>query len=216
MNSRLQLQDILTMSKSVLERYLDQCRVVNRLVENEDVHVPPTKEEVHSLLAHLGLHGLKPAIAGSVGILQHLGDIDVNGFRPTVDVDVWVSKDPGEPMEGWHQDPEAPGVPSWISPSGGYVDFLIGGHEFPSGEKAPSHVDVDTSFELPVVSLKHLLAMKLNSMREKDLADCIALVRKIGRVPSKLELGKMNNTQKENLDLVAHWFKLRPHGQWGQ
>jgi hypothetical protein len=194
--------------------YLQRCNCRNFLVEDGQAHVPPSHKEVHDLMRHLKANGIKAAIAGSVGILHHV-DLDASKFRPTHDLDIWVNQDPGNPPPGWRRDPESIGLVSWISPSGGYVDFMRAGDEFPGGTVVPRSIDVSAEFEHPVAGWKSLLAMKLNSMREKDLADSIALVRQLGRVPSPRELGKLTVTQRENLDLVGTWFKLRPHGAYG-
>jgi hypothetical protein len=90
------------------------------------------------------------------------------------------------------------------------VDFLVGDHEFPGGTKTPSRIDVVQKGEFPVGTDLALLKLKLNSMREKDLFDAIALVRRIGRVPSVKELGALNSTQRENLKMVQTWLAARP------
>lgn len=201
----------------VISTYLRQCRVRNTLIESEGVHVPPTPEEVDSLLGYLRDKGVNPAVVGGVGLLHHLGPENAKSFRPTVDIDLWVNKVP-KPPSGWRQDPEAVGVDSWISPSGGYVDFVTPSHEFEPGNKAPKKIEVDAGTRFPVGSWKSLMWLKLQSFREKDLADVIALVRKLGRVPAENEFGffgKMTQTQRENLDMVRQWFQLRPTGTYG-
>jgi hypothetical protein len=206
---------------AVVEDYLNQCRVRNPLVEKEiSTHVPPTPEETKKLIAYLRSKDLKPAIVGSVGILRHLGDIDVKkSFRPTVDLDIWVQSVPAPPP-GWTVDPESPGVVSWISPTGGYVDFLTPGHEFAGSDvRNPDKIEIDSDSAMtdyPVGSWKSLLFLKLNSVRDKDLADAMALCRRFGRVPEYRELGHLNQTQRENLDLVRTWYKLRPSGNYGE
>jgi len=202
----------------MLGQFLAQCRV-RSLTEDETVHVPPSKDEVRQLMVYLKSKGVKPAIIGSVGVLYHLGDVDTKKFRPTVDLDVWVNKNPPEPPEGWIRDPEAVGVVSWISPSGGYVDFLTSRHEFPGGMVAPSNIEMEPSTaasDYPVASWKSLMKLKLASYREKDLADLMSLVRKLGRVPSSKELGGLNSTQKDNLNLITTWHNLRPEGLYGE
>ena len=204
---------------ALVEAYLRQCRVRNTLVES-DTHVPPTPEETKMLMDYLSDLGLKPAIVGSVGILHHLGpDIDpANDFRPTVDLDVWVPRVP-PPPPGWSRDMESIGTHSWISPSGGYVDFIEAGHAFPDGYVNPSRIEYDQpslSGPYPVAAALTILKMKLSSLRAKDLSDSIALVRKMGRVPSAGELGKLTSTQKENMEMLQQWFKHRPHGKYGE
>lgn len=199
-----------------ISAYLHQCRVKS-MMEDEETHVPPTAAEVRELIGYLRTQGSKPAIVGGVGVLHHLGP--GADFRPTVDVDVWVQKLP-KLKPGWKQDPEAVGVSSWISPSGGYVDFLTPGHEINPDTKLPRTIDVDApDSDFPVGTWQSLAWLKLNSVREKDLADLIALVRKAGRVPTKADFkkfGAMNSTQKENLEMVQQWFKLRPTGGYGE
>lgn len=201
---------------SCVEEYLQQCRVKNPLVENASTSVPPTKQEVDFLMSYLGKQGLEPALAGSVGLLHHLGGASAKSFRPTFDLDVWVNRAPGSPPSGWRRDPESLGVVSWISPSGGIVDFMSPGHKFPGGEKLPHTVDIDRSFDYPVVGWKNLMLMKLNSVRDKDIADLMALVRKLGKVPSDSELGKLNPTQKDNLGLIRQWYGIAPSGGYGE
>jgi hypothetical protein len=75
---------------------------------------------------------------------------------------------------------------------------------------------VDTSYGYPVVKWLDLMRLKLNSMRSKDLTDLIALVRKLGKVPTRAELGPLNQTQRENLDMIDQWFKVRPMGGYGE
>lgn len=205
-------------SDTLVETYLAQCRVRNPLVEKETVtNVPPTKDETKSLIAYLRGKGLKPAIVGSVGLLKHLGT-SAGSFRPTVDLDIWVEKVPAPP-QGWSVDPESPGVTSWISPSGGYVDFMTPNHEFPGGTKNPKKLNIDpdsVNSDYPVGSWQDLMRLKLNSFREKDLFDIVALVRKLGRIPSPQELGPMNQTQNDNFDLVKAWVTAKPQAGYGE
>lgn len=197
-----------------VEVYLDQCQVRNTLVENQHVHVPPTPGETKALMAYLDDRNLEAAIVGSVGVLHYVKD--TGKFRPTVDLDVFVHTTTLqlrrlEPPAGWKVDLESPGVASWISPTGGYVDFMTAGHIFPGGSRTPDRVTVDkSSGKYPVAVAADLFKLKLNSMREKDLSDMITLARALGGVPD--DLGPLNQTQKENLDLARQWFKLRPTG----
>lgn len=207
---------------AIVEAYLRQCRVKNRLVESDETHVPPTPEETKELIHYLRGLGLQPAIVGSVGILRHLGnDIDPRrDFRPTFDLDVWINKPQvPAPPRGWRKDTASIGVVSWISPSGGYVDFMLPSHEFPSGAKNPAAIEYDEpslKTDYPIAHWKVLFKMKLNTMRDKDVADALALCRRLGHVPTVAELGKLNQTQRENLELITTWFKLRPKGKYGE
>jgi hypothetical protein len=202
-----------------IHRYLRQCRVRNTLVENDKVHVPPAPDEVQDLLKYLKTNGVSAAIVGSVGVLHYVKD-EAN-FRPTVDLDIFVHKTAEDfrkisPPQGWSIDKASPGVISWISPSGGYVDFMTSGHEFPGGSRTPSRIAVDpSSKDYPVATAVDLFKLKLNSMREKDVTDLIGLARAIGGIPSEQQLGRLNQTQRENLQLVQQWFKIRPTGKYG-
>jgi hypothetical protein len=197
--------------------YLAQCRVVS-LHESQETHVPPTAEETIRLIRYLREFGVRPLVIGSVGVLSYLNVDPKKGFRPTVDLDLWVDRLP-DPPEGWTHDPEAINVSSWISPSGGRVDFLLPNQFLSPGVSTPARLDAnaetaDTDF--PVASWISILKLKLNSVREKDLSDSIALVRSQKRVPTPKELGRLNSTQRENYDLVRQWFQLRPHGNYGE
>lgn len=215
-----------TKSKNVVDKagsqrttsaYLAQCRV-KALSESATVQVPPTSDEVSGLISWLKSKGLKPLIVGSVGVLSYLSVDPSFGFRPTVDVDIWLDKMPNELPSGWKIDRESVGVPSWVSQSGGHVDFLLPNQDLPSG-RTPARIEpnpdtLDTDF--PVASWQSLLKLKLNSYREKDLADSIALVRAVGRVPSAKELKGLNATQADNLRMVKLWLELRPSGKYGE
>ena len=168
-------------SQDPLARYLAQCRVRNSLAESADVHVPPTADEARQVISYLQKSGVDAAVIGSVGVLHHLrGTPEAETFRPTVDLDVFV-KAPFQrlqhlrPPPSWRVDRESPGVVSWISPTGGYVDFLAAGQTFPSGERVPSQVQVHpgsaASSDLPIASVRDLFKLKLNSMRAKGLHD---------------------------------------------
>lgn len=194
------------------DRYLDQCRVRNGLVESE-THVPPTADEARALMAYLNAKGLNAMVVGSVGVLHHLrGTPEEGAFRPTVDLDVFVRAPDTRlreigPPEGWTVDAESIGVVSWISPSGGYVDFLTSGHQFPSGERVPASLEQDPKFgkELPVAHAFELFKLKLSSMRAKDLTDLLSLAKARG-LPVLSKLGKLNDTQRENYGLIRQWL----------
>ena len=181
-----------------IETFLNQC-AVRALCEDESVHTPPTPDEVRALLAYLVSHRVNPTIVGSVAVFHHLS-ASTKEFRPTVDLDVFVDRKLPAPPEGWTTDPEALGLDSWISPSGGYVDFMTAGHRFPGGEKYPSKISraAGAPKEYPVADAETLLRMKLFSAREKDLSDSCALARHLG-IP---ELAGLNKTQRENYELV--------------
>src|SRR3954462_14926840 len=111
---------------SVVE-YLNQCGV-QALCEKSAAQTPPTANEVKLLISYLRGQGVNPVIVGSVRVFHHLR-ATTRDYRPTVDLDLFIDKPLPAPPEGWRKDPEA-GIDSWISPSGGYVDFLLRGHQF--------------------------------------------------------------------------------------
>lgn len=198
------------MGISPITRYLSQCQSRNLLAEGDQDHVPPTASETKDLLAYLDSLGIKAAVVGSVGILHYVkGD-----FRPTSDLDLHVKCTFEQfrkvaPLQGWSVDRESIGVISWISPGGGYVDFLCAGSRFADGGKVLSTVTVDkTSRDYPVASAADIFKLKLSSMRSKDLTDLISLARGIGHVPAEEELGHLNQTQRENLELIQQWYSL--------
>ena len=169
------------------------------------------------MISHLKQNGVDAAVIGSVGVLHHLqGTPEAETFRPTVDLDVFVKTSilrlqRLKPPTGWQVDRESVGVVSWISPSGGYVDFLAAGQTFPSGERVPSQIQVHAAVApdlLPFASVRDLFKLKLNSMRAKDLTDLLALAKSTGRPPTPAELGTLNATQRENLDLINQWLTL--------
>jgi hypothetical protein len=184
-----------------IEAFLNQCSV-KALCEDESVRTPPTPAEVRSLIAYLVSKGVNPVIVGSVAVFHHLTAASVKDFRPTVDLDVFVNRLPSPPA-GWRKDPEAVGLDSWISPSGGYVDFMVGGHEFGTGLKYPRRVSaaVGSPADYPVADAQELLKLKLNSMRDKDLQDAVQLARAL-KLPA---LTGLNATQRENYELVKLW-----------
>lgn len=199
------------------DRYLAQCRVKNNLAESADTHVPPTADEARGLIHYLQTKHVNAVIVGSVGVLHHLKDTpEENAFRPTVDLDLFVRVSDTilrkvGPPSGWRTDTQSIGVVSWISPTGGYVDFLTAGHVFPSGEKVPAHISADpTSDEtFPVAHALELFRLKLASMRAKDLTDLLTLAKARRDVPTPAELGHLNDMQRENLDLIRQWFELQ-------
>ena len=204
-----------------IDTYLNQCQVRNSLVESEGAtHVPPSAQETRELLTYLKGKGIAAVIVGSVGVLHYVKD--QSRYRPTVDLDLFVPLDDKKmraipPPKGWQVDRESVGVISWISPSGGYVDYITAG-KVVNDNPMPQSVQADpSSKDYPVAKAVELFRLKLGTMREKDLSDLMSLARAIGRVPTDAELGPLKTqTMKDNLDLVRQWFKLRPQGKYGE
>lgn len=162
---------------------------------------PPQFEETEWLIKYLQDEGLKPVIIGSSAVIAHLGipeDRIEQDFRTTKDLDVVVRGRIPEPPAGWRRDYDSPGVVSWISPSGGYVDFLKPGMEFPGGQRVPALSTAPESATLPVADLQSIFKMKLASFRETDISDLLMLARR-GGVPT---LSGLSRLQKENLEYL--------------
>ena len=191
--------------------FLTACRKPNRLASGS---VPPEAAEVKILLQYLTNTGNKPVIVGATALLRHLEMTDqqvAKEFRPTTDIDIFIHGQVPSPPPGWSVDPEAIGVISWVSPSGGLVDLLQPEHEFPSGPFLPKAVDADpVSVEsgFPVAALPDLVRMKLNSERPKDLTDLLTIAQQ-GTFPSKMEIGLLNSRQQENLSFVQQWLAAK-------
>lgn len=199
--------------KDFIKIYLADFLKESRDKLKGDMHVPPTDKEVEELVVYLQEKGADPAIVGSAAVIKHLKHKDPNfkddSFHLTKDIDIFVSSSLPNPPFGWRYDLKSPGVISWISPSGGYVDFLIAGHRFPNDLKNPKKIDKDPESVLmgcPIAALRSIFELKLNSDREKDLTDLLILARRIG-IPNDLQQQPLNQTQRENLNLVNLWVE---------
>jgi len=191
--------------KQILGRWLRQCQIKS-FAETATGTVPPSRDEVVELISYLNKYKLDPTIVGSAAVLLHVKDPN---FRPTHDVDIHINKEALPPLlPGWRVDKEATGTLSWISPSGGYVDFLYPSYQFPSGE-AMVKIDKQKEGELPLADVASIFRMKLNSFRGRDFSDLAGIVRVIGHFPSEKELGKLNETQKENLEFLKQWIAAK-------
>lgn len=191
--------------------YLGICQGrFDSLVEQEtSTHVPPTAQETHDLINYLESKGVEAVIVGSVGVLHYVKD--PKGFRPTKDLDLFVSLTHQQmrhlaPPPEWHVDAESIGVVSWISPHGGYVDFMTANYEIKPGEWTPRKVDLNKDAKnYPVATALSLFRLKLDTMRARDLADCVDLAKAVG-VPTEEQLSagghRLTATQVENLDYV--------------
>ena len=193
---------------SRIPNYLTQCQVPScRLGESaSETTTPPSDAEVRELITYLRQHRVNPVIVGSVGIFHHL-TLAAHKFRPTVDLDIFTHAKLPPPPQGWRVDTASLGVTSWISPSGGLVDFLEPGHEFPNGNKNPSKVAIDPKApkDYPVAAVVELLKLKLNSYRAKDMTDAVELAKATGGVPPDSAFGRLNPAQKENLAMLRSW-----------
>jgi len=179
-----------------IDDYILQCGV-RSLCESESSDTPPTPQEVAELLAYLRKFKLNPVIVGGVAVFHHLKSAKSSDFRPTVDIDVHVTRPLPPPPSGW-SDNNHEGIDSWKSPSGGNVDFIIGGQVLSGTYRTLKSVKVapDSPQEYPVAALDDLLRMKLGTFREKDQRDLISLAHAY-EFP---ELSGLTRNQKEDYD----------------
>lgn len=199
--------------------YLDYCRVKNGLIEGETSSMPPTPHEAAWLMTYLRQRHVNPKVVGGVAVVGHMAKLNRKDVRPTYDLDVWVDRVPSNPPEGWRRDPASVGVTSWISPSGGTVDFLTPGHEYVHG-KNPSKIDLDTSIlSFPVATWQDLMRMKLMAMRSKDIPDLVALYRvgvsRLGRNVTLTDIGlKVRGDEADNFDLIQRLYQAEPEANY--
>lgn len=188
-----------------IDIYLDQCRVL-ALTESETT-VPPSPAETRVLVKYLFKMGLAPVIVGSVAVVHYLTGPVKASRRPTKDLDMYVRTLPGAPPPGWKRDESSIGVTSWISPSGGYVDFLVAGDILATGDKIPSKVKLGPTSDrgYPVIDVFDLIKMKISTQRGDDVMDAVRLVRSMGRIPDVKELGHLTREQQENWEYVRIW-----------
>ncbi len=184
--------------KDTVADYLARCRV-RGLTESVENSMPPTAAEVRALIKHLRLAGLQPAVVGDAAVAHYVG----RNIRPALKVNIFVSGPLPAPPPGWRPDVESAGLPRWIAPSGGVVDFILAGHMFPGGSRAPSALSGchAANSVIPVALPKDIFLLKLASWREKDLADAVALARATG-LPTDAEFGKLSPQQKDSLNYV--------------
>lgn len=209
--------------KETICKYLSKSRF-----NGKNTKFPPTGEEIEKLISFLTEKGLNPVIVGSLAVVKHLKltciEIESNlfppteqvefsfsspsdSFRTTQDVDVHVNKSLPSPLEGWRRDMESIGVTSWISPSGGFVDFLISGDRLPGGSITVKTVNKDPesiNTGWPIADIASIFLLKLNSPRNKDLFDLVALACKVG-IPKLTD--RLNQQQTENLETIKMWLQ---------
>jgi len=217
--------------------YLTACRIPSlfETLGAGDDYVPakpPTEKELIELLNYLTKAGLKPAVVGSASAFHHLaiafgktqgsrGKTLADLWRPTKDIDIWVSgtvRLPAPPP-GWTRDAESVGVDSWFSPSGGMVDFLIGGQQFPSGAVTPDSLNVSSRSPkgIPVADIFWVIRSKLGTGREKDMADVIDLLYAVKADPDySKELNGfragLGRDQREELDTALLYLDTKRSG----
>lgn len=194
-----------------LSKYLSQCQKRNPFVEEERyTNIPPTSKELEQLISYLSEKDVDPVIIGSIAVIKHLKltteDIHARTFRPTQELDLLISKKLPDPPPGWHCNEEIREISSWISPTGGYVEFLMAQDMLPKNDKIEKDPE-SIAMGCPVADLLTLFKLKLNSSREKDLADLMSLARRVG-IPQEVDKHLWNDIQMKNLELLRLWAKL--------
>lgn len=194
------------MRRTAVGDYLDQSRVTTPAEDAKGVQLPPTQAEVKGLLEWLTARGLAPVLVGGAAVVAYLPASET--FRPTVDVDIYVAHAPTQLMPGWRKDPQAIGLPSWIAPSGGVVDFLVGGHEFPGGKRVPKDLQGGVVGGFPVADWRDLFYLKLGTGRPKDFSDLLSLCGAIQQCPTSEQIGRrLSREQREDLNVIRMWWE---------
>lgn len=188
----------MTNEKSIIE-YLNHAR--------KSPNCPPAVEEIQTLISYLRTNKLDPIIVGALAVVSYLQPVG-EYFRQTEDVDIFITQSPPSPPPGWTRDRKSVGVPSWISPTGSHVDFLIAGHQFPDGSEVPKNIEKNRNAtnNWPIADLTSLFLLKLNSFRDKDLFDLVELANKVG-IPDPLKNRTLNETQRNNLETIRLYLQ---------
>lgn len=215
--------------REFIDKYIAGFINQSREQHKSEESIPPTPQEIEQLMIFLQNKELDPIIVGSVAINKHLQasfnkpkpnsfqnvkELDlviknnslneIQAFRTTVDIDFFISKTIPNFLPGWQRDKNSIGVLSWISPSGGIVDFLIAGQRFPNNSSTPLTLGKDpesVKMGCPIADLKSLFLMKLNSDRDKDFLDLLVLARTLG-IPNDLNKQSLNSNQREQLSTL--------------
>ncbi len=196
--------------------FLKESRIRNPFVESEQViKIPPTAEELQKLISFLQENHLNPVIIGTLAVMKHLvvttADIQNRIYRPIQTIDLLVSKLPKQLFNDWHLDKESLPRLCWISPSNGYVKFFNFKEEFPLDLENITESCKDHESALmncPVLNVETLFRMKLNSKKERDIFDLMMLTRKL-EIPQDIDLKLWNDTQRQKLEFLRHWAKIR-------
>ena len=217
------------MTSTPLDRYIEACGTKSVMEELHDIDSmkPPTPEEIRTLIDYLAKLKLSPMVAGSASAFHHIvvafgakakGKNLSDLWRPTKDVDLWVSGKLPAPPAGWRRDMEAVGAPSWISPSGGYVDFLIKGDMFPNGATTGTMtVSSDSPKGVPVAGIFDVMRAKLGTSRMKDLSDVVDLLHVVNsNATYKAALPafkkSLKREQKEDMETAELYFGMNYAG----
>lgn len=199
-----------------LAAYLSECRAQNPFVKLEQkIPIPPTGKEIEALVSYLINSKVDPVIIGSIAVIKHLHitaeDIKARSFRLTQKVELFVSQFPPNLLSGWQINKNSKVLTSWISPTGGTVDFLKIEDLFSESVESQYVVEKDpesVNMGCPVADMQTLFLIKLNSDQERDLLDLLTLARR-KNIPENLDKHLWTSTQRKNLDFIKLWIKGR-------
>ena len=149
-------------------------------------------------------------IVGSIAVIRHLQltieDINARIFRPTQKLELFISQKLPAPPSGWQLNQSPVGLTSWISPTGGIVDFLTARDIFPGDLYSVGKDPESVTMGCPVADVQTLFLIKLNSDKERDLLDLLLLACKLG-IPKDLDNLLWTLQQRKSLEFVRRWVK---------
>lgn len=202
------MEDIHHFIEKYFTEYLSFCQKRNPLIDPERIlHIPPLGNELEELMIYLCSRGVKPVIGGTLAVVKHLKlsseEIKAHDFRPIHKIDLFFSNELPPPPKGWQVDKKSTALISWISPLNGCVEFLKMNNTNELGKDLES-----IEAGCPVIDIKTLFKMKLDSNRQRDLFDLLSLALVVG-IPVDLEEELLNETQRRNLEAIKLWIKFR-------
>lgn len=197
-----------------LALYLSECRIRNPFIATEHVvHIPPSSEEIEELISYLLGKNTNPVIIGSIAVIKHLHvtkeDIIARRFRPTKKLELLVSQELLPLLTGWQLNKDSTKAVSWISPTGGIVDFFTLKDIFPEDIRDQNIIKKDAEsvdMGCPIADVQTIFLIKLNSTEERDLLDLLMLVSRQG-IPKDLDKCLWTARQKKNLEFIKLWMK---------
>lgn len=196
--------------------YVKLSRIHNPFIESGlSIPIPPTSLEMQEIISYLKENDLDPIVVGTIAVIKHLKltneEIRRGEVRPTARLEIFVSRKPSAPPEGWHVAPPSEDKIFWTSPSGGQASILVAGQKLSNGIQIPESIGKDPESELagcPIGNVLSLFQMKLNSSLPKDLTDFLNIAVRIG-IPDDLQEDLLNSRQKHNLKAARFWLKHR-------
>lgn len=151
----------------------------------------------------------------SVAVVKHLNltneEIHLRNFRPTYALDLLIFRKIPSPPPNWQVKMQTSDGVSWLSTTGGQINFLMAKDTFPEGFIKTNSIGRDPEsvrVGCPIVDVKTLFIMKLNSSLEVDMSELMTLARKT-KIPKEIEKELWTNRQKKNLEFIRSWAELR-------